>query len=434
VFALTYLRHELRHRARQATLVIVGLAIGVGLVFTTTATSTAVSNAQSTVLHTLDRIGADLTVTARTPSDGSRTSAPAAGDGSGTSLSVDGGAVLDSSAVDAVARLAHVSGVADSLVLTEISPPPAGSGAIPTSTRIDGIDVTRPGLGPYAAATLRSGRSLSRSDAHADVAVVDSRYATAHHLGTGSMVTVDEFRLKVVEIVDQTAGSGAASIYLPLAIAQRLPAGPSSSTLAGKVSTIYVSASTAADIGTVEKELAALLPSATLTSSRDLADAVSGSLDSATTLAHELGTWLTVGVLLATVATAVLLTLASVGRRTRELGTLKAIGWTSHRVIAQVMAESGAVGLVGAALGVAVGYAGISLVNATAPSLTATVDRGPGAGGGSSSLAVHLTARADPSTLAAAILLAIGAALAAGALAAWRTSRLRPAHALGDLE
>jgi hypothetical protein len=78
------------------------------------------------------------------------------------------------------------------------------------------------------------------------------------------------------------------------------------------VSTVYISATAAADIGAVETELAALLPSATVTSSRDLADAVSGSLVAATKLAHELGTWLTVGVLLATVAAASLFTLASV--------------------------------------------------------------------------------------------------------------------------
>jgi putative ABC transport system permease protein len=91
-----------------------------------------------------------------------------------------------------------------------------------------------------------------------------------------------------------------------------------------------VSATTAADIDTVEAKLAALLPSATLTSSRDLAGAVSGSPASATALARDPGSRLTVGVLPATVATASLLTLASVTRRTRELGTLKALGWTTR--------------------------------------------------------------------------------------------------------
>lgn len=438
MFVLTYLRRELRHRSRQAMLIAAGLAVGVGLVLTTTATSAAVGSAQTAVLHTLSGIGTDITVTAK-PSSDSHSGAGATGsadanDANSTGLSVAGGAVLDSSTVDAIARLAHVAGVADSLVLTEISPPPAGSAAIPTTTRIDGIDVTRLGIGPYASATLRSGRSLSRSDTHADIAVSDTQYAAAHHLRVGSTITIAQSRFTIVGIADQPAGSDAASIYLPLAAAQQLPAGQHSHTLAGKVSTIYVSASTAADISAVEAELATLLPSATLTSSRDLAEAVSGSLASAATLAHDLGTWLTVGVLLATVAAASLLTLASVTRRTRELGTLKAIGWTSRRIITQIMAESAAVGLAGAALGVAVGYAGIGLVNAVTPPLTASVDHGAGAGTSAHDLAVHLNTHTDPSAVAAATLLAIAAALIAGALAAWRTTRLQPAHALTEVE
>ncbi|KDA42757.1 MULTISPECIES: ABC transporter permease [unclassified Frankia] len=432
MFVLTYLRRELRHRSRQAMLVATGLAVGVGLVLTTTATAAAVDDAQTAVLHTLNGIGTDLTVTA-TPSADRRTGADGSGSADGassTGLSVAGGAVLDSSTVRAIAGLAHVAGVADSLVLSEITLPPTGSGGIPTSTRIDGIDVTRLGLGPAASATLRSGRPLSRADSRGDVAVIDTQYAAAHHLGVGSTITVAGTRFAVVGIVSQPTATGAASIYLPLAAAQRLPAGQHSKPLAGKVSTIYVSASTAADVGAVETELAALLPSATLSSSRDLAEAVNGSLASATTLMHDLGTWLTVGVLLATVAAASLFTLASVTRRTRELGTLKAIGWTSWRVITQIMAESGTVGLAGAALGVAVGYAGIGLVNAVAPTLTATV----GTGTGAHNLAVHLNAHTEPSTLAAAALIAIAAALIAGTLAAWRTTRLRPAHALAEVE
>ncbi|WP_322768070.1 ABC transporter permease [Frankia sp. Cr1] len=441
MFVLTYLGRELRHRSRQATLVAAGLAVGVGLVLTTTAISAAVGDAQNAVLHTLDGVGTDIIVTAKPPADShgdaGATSGLDAGGASGSGLSVDGGAVMDSSTVDAVAKLAHVDGVADSLVLSEVSPPPAGSDAIPASTRIDGIDVTRLGLGPAAAGTLRSGRFLSQSDARGAVAVVDTQHAASHRLRVGSTIIVVGIPFAVVGIVDQPAGSGAASVYLPLAAARQLPAGRSFPTLAGKVSTIYVSASTAADVSTVETELAALLPSTALTSSRDLAEAVSGSLASATALAHDLGTWLTVGVLLTTVVAASLLTLSSVTRRTRELGTLKAIGWTSQRVITQIMAESGAVGLVGAALGIAIGYAGIGLVNAGTPVLTATVDHGAGTGtgtGSAHSLAIRLNAHTDPGTIAAATLLAITAALLAGTLAAWRTTRLRPAHALAKVE
>jgi putative ABC transport system permease protein len=438
VFTLTYLRRELQHRSRQAMLVAAGLAVGVGLVITLTATSNAVGSAQTAVLSTLNGIGTDITATAKPPANGdssdTTTGAANAGDASSPGLSVAGGAVVDASTVDAVARLVHVAKVADSLVLSEISPPPAGTAAIPTTTRIDGIDVARLGLGPYTSATLRSGRSLSPSDATSHNTVIDTRYAADHHLDVGSTLTIAGTRLTTVGIVDQPAGNGAASIYLPLAAAQQLPAGQNSHTLVGKVSTIYISATAAGDIGAVETELTALLPSATVTSSRDLADAVSGSLAAATKLAHELGTWLTVGVLLTTAAAASLFTLASVTRRTRELGTLKALGWTARRIIIQIMAESAAVGLAGAALGVAVGYAGIAVVNAAAPTLTATVDHGTAIGTGPHTIAVHLNAHTNPGTIATATVLAFTAALIGGALAARRITRLQPAHALTEIE
>jgi putative ABC transport system permease protein len=68
-------------------------------------------------------------------------------------------------------------------------------------------------------------------------------------------------------------------------------------------------------------------------------------------LARSLGTWLAVLALLAAVAVASLLTLAAVARRVREFGTLKALGWRSGRITAQVMGETLAMGIAGAAAG-----------------------------------------------------------------------------------
>src|SRR5450432_4154862 len=60
---LTYLRRELRRRARQAILICLGLALGIGLVITVTAASAGVKKAQSDVLHSLYGVGTDITVT-----------------------------------------------------------------------------------------------------------------------------------------------------------------------------------------------------------------------------------------------------------------------------------------------------------------------------------------------------------------------------------
>lgn len=430
MFTVTYVRRELGHRARQAALTAIGLALGVGLVITTIATSRAVSDAQTTILHTLNGIGTDITVTAVSSHDKPGNHDPA-GSGSNATISVPGGpdAVFTVAQLDAIARLAHVSGVSDSLTLNEILPPSSDTGGIPTSIRIDGIDLSHLGRGPYASAALRQGRMLSLAeDAGAAVAVLDDHYAAAHHLDVGSAITLGGSRFIVLGTVDQST-TGAADIYLPLTAAQKLGTAGSAS-LAEKINASYVSADSSTNVAAVESELATLLPSATLTSSRELAEAVHSSLASATTLADTLSTWLTIGVLLSAVAAVTLLTLSSIARRTRELGTLKALGWTSRRIIAQVVSESTAVGLTGATAGVLTGLGCVGIVKAIAPQLTATIDQN----GSAHHITVHLAPHTGLAMLIGSALIALIAALTAGALAAWRTTRLRPAHALSALE
>ena len=66
----TYLGRELRRRARQASIIAIGLALGIGLVITVTALSSGVKNAQSEVLHSLYGQDTDITVT-KAPAAGS---------------------------------------------------------------------------------------------------------------------------------------------------------------------------------------------------------------------------------------------------------------------------------------------------------------------------------------------------------------------------
>ena len=72
--------------------------------------------------------------------------------------------------------------------------------------------------------------------------------------------------------------------------------------------------------------------------------------------------------LLAAFLIAALLTLSSVTKRTRELGTLKALGWPQRLVVRQVTGESLAQGAIGGVLGALIGIGGAALVSAVAPS------------------------------------------------------------------
>jgi putative ABC transport system permease protein len=465
VFFFTYLRRELRRRMRQAVVTALGLALGIGLVITVIALSSGVSSAQGKVLGALFGVGTDITVTTPT--------APAPGGGIGQItpepyaqhqdvLGSPTQGTMAASWVPAIARLRDVSAAAGGLVLTEIKDTIPGENAPPSSFQppvqvsVTGVDLGRQQLGPLAAAQLVSGRGFAAGQADADVALADSAYAAAHGLKTGSSVTIAGARFTVTGIVRQAPGSNPPELYIPMARAQALASSPVS--LNNKVNTIYVQAASAADVGTVTAEISRLLPSATVTNSASLANGVAGSLKTTAQLARSLGTWLAVLALLAAVAVASLLTVAAVARRVREFGTLKALGWRSSRITAQVMGETLAMGIAGAAAGIALGLGGALAATAAAPNLTAivqTANSGRGGFGGSlgaggaifngvvggpvqtfanpnatHTVAVPFTAPVTTGAIVLAVILAIAAAVVAGSLGGWRISQLRPAEAL----
>ena len=456
-FFVTYLLRGLRGRVRQVVIVAVGLAVGVAALVTLTAASTGVSGAQAAVLHSLYGVGTDISVTSAASSGGSGSS----GSSQGMITRADAGkdffrlplglGLLDSAALAPISKMSGVAEVAGGLGLSETRAGPApASGGPPslTSTSIDGVDVAHLKLGPYAAGTITSGRSFTAADAEADVAVVDAGYAAAHHLRVGSTITIAKTQFNVIGIISQPAASNPTNVFIPLGRAQAIAAYGGLHTLAGKLTAIYVSAASASAVPAVHSKIAALLPGATVTSSGDLASKVSGSLASATKLATDLGRWLAAAMLLAAFALAGLLTTAAVRRRVREFGTLKALGWRTRRIVAQIMAESLVTGVAGAAVGIGLGFVGAALIEAIAPTLTATVALNPGSTppqgalinggslktltlpGGVHTISVHLHATVGATTILLAVVLAIGGAVLAGALGSWRAARLRPAHAL----
>jgi putative ABC transport system permease protein len=479
MFFITYLRRELRRRMRQAVLIALGLALGIGLVVTVTAASAGVKKAQADVLKSLYGVGTDVTVTGKPPR------APAPGSGpppkgatmfrvgpGGAQVCQNGkcenaaGKTIDhltpgnygpikASKVAEVAGLKDVAAAAGGLVLTDMgvkipknfggtgggSAPPA-----PTSFNVDGVDTSHLSLGPLSAGKVTVGRSLTSADANADVAVVDSGYAATHKLKAGSKVSVAGHSFKVIGLVSQPQGGSPPDVYIPLARAQALSTGgPSGKSLKNDVNTIYVTAASAADISAVQSEIKHLLPADTVTTAASLASQVTGSVASTAKLANDLGKWLSILALIAAFAVASLLTMAAVARRVREFGTLKALGWRSRRIIAQVIGESLAIGIVGGIAGVGLGFAGAAIITSVAPKLTAAIATATGqhivtaggAGGPVSfsptvphTVAVPMSASVTTGAIVVAVVLALAGGLLAGSFGSWRIARLRPADAL----
>ena len=466
MFFFTYLTRELRRRLRQAIFIALGLAVGVGLVITVTAASAGVKNAQADVLKGLYGVGTDVTVTGPAPSppkagsgNGDRSSIMMGPNGAqmctnGKCHSLKNGYTIDNlasssaspmseSLVAKVAALHGVAAAAGGLLLTDNKTTISQTPSQPTSFTVDGTDISHQKLGPLSNAVTTTGRTFRQADSDKNVALVDKNYATSNGLKSGGTITIAGVKFSIIGIVTQP-GSNPPDVYIPLARAQALAKnGPAGASLKNDVNTIYVTAASAADIPAVQNEIAKLLPAATITTPSSLANEVSGSVSSAAKLADDLGKWLSILVLIAAFAVAVLLTMAAVSRRVREFGTLKALGWRGRRIIAQVLGESLAVGLLGAAIGVGLGFAGVAIIDAIAPTLTATLIQATGlhimtpngavSPTSSHTVSVPMSAAVSGAAILAAVLLAVAGGLIAGIFGSWRIGRLRPADALAKV-
>ncbi len=493
---LSYMLSELRRRKGRTLLTALGLALGVGVVITVSALSAGLDRAQAQVLEPLTGVGTDMSVTrpiviSSASSSSSTNDGPAQlsakeraqlqkenGDqrvGFGnlkagekftrtsfrsTQLSFPASQVAKISALDGVSaaaggltlNLTTVSGTVPEQTQQQPSAgPPSGNGggfngprSIDfTSLTVSGIDATKPALAAIAPSQLTKGAYFSPRAARE--AILNVSYARAKKLKVGSSITLAGKRYSVIGIVKTPLGGQASDVYVKLGQLQKL------SGRVGRVNTVYVRATSAAQVDSVAKRISATVPGASVTTAKTLAAQVTGSLTDAKNLTGKLGFALELVGLLGALGIASLLTLSSVTKRVRELGTLKAIGWPQRLVVRQVTGEALLQGMLGGVLGIGIGVAAAALISAFAPTLEATVASaaqsafgGPGGPGGpfgqgavdtsAASQAVSLTAHVSVGLIALAVALALLGGLVSGAVGGLRASRLRPADALRHID
>lgn len=518
---LTYLRRELTNRKKQTVIIAIGMALAIALVVIVSSIAGGVKAAQSSVLQSVYGVGTDITVTKTTTPSASGSGRPSfdfgsqSGDDSDSSGSTDlsqsrlavarGTSTLSAANLTTVTGTDGVKAATGVLTLenstfsgqvqqstdgsstdssssdssstdssstdssTQQGPPSGDSGQggggfgggsfNVDSFTVTGIPVSGDAVGPLTSTELTKGRTFTAKDAGKDVVVLDASYAKSESKAVGDTVDIGGTDFEVIGIVTSTGSSSTtgSNSYIPLDTAQAL------ADLDGKVTSIYVSAESSSDVSAIKTALQQKLTTATVSTESDLASSVSGSLSTASSLVSNLGTWLSIVVLAAAFLIAILFTISGVTRRTREFGTLKAIGWSNGRITRQVAGESLVQGLIGGVLGAAAGLIGILVVNIISPTISASASSttgGGGAGGGgmpggaataaagsgttggapaggfgggastASTTDVVLHAPVTVEVILLAIGLAILGGLIAGALGGWRASKLRPAEAL----
>jgi putative ABC transport system permease protein len=474
VFSLSFVAHELARRRGRALLTALGLALGIALVVAVTALSRGVEDAQDDVFAPLTGIGTDLLV--------SRPIELGGGSGGGLAAfaslpqseqkalreenedafvdPADLGKPGDQFSADSFLPatqltfpeslsqgLRAVKGIADvgralTVLLVHAEgevPSQRGAGfqggqiSISTAT-VAGIEPQSRELGLITPAQITRGRFLE-PDAGGREAVLAEGYAARRKIKLGETFELDDRDFKVVGLAQPPVGGEAADIYVDLGVLQRVADRPQ------RVNLLLVRAQSSGDVARMAKQIEGFLPGIQASSSRELAERVEGSLVGASDLSDRLGLLLAIVALAAAVGVAALLVLSGVAKRTRELGTLRALGWSRSRVVSLVLGEAAALGLAGAVLGALLGLGAAALVAELVPPLKASVESATGFGsffgsGGAPppTAEIPLKAPVDASLLLLAAGLSLGAGLLAGAAGAIRAARLRPAEALRRLD
>jgi ABC-type antimicrobial peptide transport system permease subunit len=485
VFYVRFLGAELRRRPVRTALTALGLAVGVGLVVIVGALSKGLDDAQEEVLEPLTGVGTDLSVSRPIAVSDSEGSAAGPGADPFSQLSPgeqrqlerenkDHTAAFDYSDLgepgerfseesllasqlsvpaSEVAEIRGLEGAEDAAatlslraLLVEGEVPESGEAVNPhgpgggfefSDRSVSGVDVRKPELAMVTPEQVTEGRYLSETPKQArGEAVVDLGFALQNGIGVGDETEVVGETFEIVGLASAPLGGEASDAYLQLGRLQEL------SDREGRVNRIQVRADSSEAVAGLAERIEGRIEGAEVVTAADLADRVGGSLDDAQNLSSKLGTALAIVALLAAFSIAALLTLASVQKRIRELGTLKALGWRQRLVVRQVTGESLVQGALGGLLGAAIGIAGAAIIGAIGLTLEASVEERSTGGFGpfgqgqvtAGSTDVVLGAPVDPGLLVLAIGLAIVGGLLAGAAGGLRAARLRPAEALRSAE
>ena len=104
--------------------------------------------------------------------------------------------------------------------------------------------------------------------------------------------------------------------------------------------------------------------------------------------------------------------LMTVFERTREIGILRALGWRRNRVLALILGEAAAQGVIGSTLGVALGYLSVKAFSR------------------SSTASLFISSDLSPAALGLGLLMGLALSLIGGFYPAFRASRLEPSEAI----
>jgi len=407
----TYLKmglNMLLHSKLRSWLTIIGIVIGIGSVVGILSLGDVMQEQVQSRLAEMDLT--KITISPGYTKASSNMPGPGGpGGGGGTTTDVE----LTDDDIEALQGLDGIQYIAGQISGSE----PVIYAAQNATLSITGVD---PQVWKYMTTLeTQSGRLLEPSDKY--VAVIGSGVASGVYdqdIGVNQVITINGKAVRVVGILTEE-GQGDRSIYMPIDAAVNLIDDAEEDVY----DTITVKAKSEDLVdGLMEDIVDKLMVSRhiiqdddrdfSVTASKSMAESVTEMTSSMTLF---LGAIAAVSLLVGAVGIANTM-FTSVLEKTKEIGTMKAIGAKNRDILMIFLFNSAMVGLVGGILGVMLG----ACVSTLFPLLGMTMM----GGGGSSGLYLA------PDLMAFGLILAIGIGVASGVVPAYRASKLKPVDAL----
>jgi len=468
---LTRAIRNISRRKMRALLVIIALGFTMAIMISVpagiVANQEATQNLSANYDRTVSQMEQQLTLIECTNSSSSTSSSsggPFPGGGSFPGFGGFGGQTnyMNESIVDAISSISGVEAMAPIIevpegITTRTFASPYGGRTFTfnaSSYTIVGVPLNSSLIDNYSIlpTNITAGRNLQQGDT--EVVVLSLNNTEYFGVGVGDKVNILGTNFEVVGVHGESDSSGyvmgrasdIGNLYMNITNAQTVTGHK------GEISTldVYAENNSATLVSTIASEISSMFPDLSVTTEQsqlqtieNLYNSTLATNESAISQTQTVAFQEIIISVLATCLIVLFVMLYTVRERTKEIGTLKAIGFSNWNVMNQFMLE-------GILLSLAAGIVGIGIGSMAAPTLSGLLlphmssfigstfgssGRSFGAGGGRFVSHGAFGVGAATAVLSPELmLLALGGAIALGALGslypAWRASRTRPAEAM----
>jgi putative ABC transport system permease protein len=302
---------------------------------------------------------------------------------------------------------------------------------------IEGIPLTSDLLDSYSdqilPTNITAGRNLKAGDS--GVVLLSENNSAYFKAGVGDKIKILNETFTVIGIYSSSSVSTTQTLYMNLSDAQTI------TNNTGYITSITVFADSASDVSSVATEISSLHKELTVTTNQDRLSALeqeestyNSQLSSAKTTMDQTQNQAYEEIVISVSATSIIVLfvmLYTVRERTKEIGTLKAIGASNRTVMSQFMLEGILLSLVAGAIGVAIGTIAAPYLSSI---LLPAVGNSFGLRGGITAVSSVGRAASTVTVSPELILIGFGASVTLGLIGslypAWRAAKTKPAEAM----